>query len=77
MKKIKNLNDKQALEAMVELLATKVKLGTAYVADPETGYYTHQFLVLSAGGVEAKSPPSPLPHPLMPAPSGIPAEELN
>lgn len=64
--KIKKLNDKQCLEVFQELLATRVRLGTAYIADPESGVLTHQLLLITCGDIKVQSAPEPLVVPLMP-----------
>ena len=64
--KIKKLTDQQCLDFFQELLATRVKLGTAYVADPDTGVLTHQVLLITAGDIKVQSVPEPLAYPLMP-----------
>lgn len=64
--KIKKMTDEQALKAFSELLATRVKLGTAYVSDPETGVLTHQLLLITCGDLKLQSAPEALVVPLMP-----------
>lgn len=64
--KIKKLTDQQCLDFFQELLATRVKLGTAYVADAETGVLTHQVILITAGDIKVQSAPEPLTVPLMP-----------
>lgn len=64
--KIKKLTDQQCLDFFQELLATRVKLGTAYVADAETGVLTHQVILVTIGDIRVESPPEPLIVPLMP-----------
>lgn len=66
MKKIANMNNSQALKLFTELLATRVKMGTAYVSDPETGVLTHQLLLITCGDLKVQSAPEPLVVPLMP-----------
>jgi len=64
--KIEQLTDQQCLDFFRELLATRIKLGTAYVADPETGVLTGQIILLTCGDITAQSLPEPLTYPLMP-----------
>ena len=64
--KIKKLTDQQCLDFFQELLATRVKLGTAYVADAETGVLTHQVILITAGDIKVQSSPEALAVPLMP-----------
>lgn len=64
--KIKKMTDAQALAAFSELLATRVRLGTAYVSDPETGVLTHQLLLITCGDLKLQSSPEALVVPLMP-----------
>jgi hypothetical protein len=64
--KIKKMTDEQALAAFSELLATRVRLGTAYVSDPETGVLTHQLILITCGDLRVQSAPEPLVVPLMP-----------
>lgn len=64
--KIKKMNDTQCLELFQELLATRVKMGTAYIADPETGVLTHQLLLITCGDLKFQSSPEALVVPLMP-----------
>ena len=69
--KIKKMNDKQCLEAFQELLATRIKLGTAYISNPESGVLTHQLLLITCGDIKVQSSPEPLVVPLMPV---VPSE---
>ena len=64
--KIKKMTDEQCLETCQELLATRVRLGTAYIADPETGVLTHQLILITCGDIKVQSAPEPLMVPLMP-----------
>ena len=64
--KIKKMTNEQALNAFSELLATRIKLGTAYVSDPETGVLTHQLLLITCGDLKFQSSPEALVVPLMP-----------
>lgn len=64
--KIKKMNDMQCLEAFQELLATRIKLGTAYISDPESGVLTHQLLLITCGDIKVQSSPEPIVVPLMP-----------
>ena len=64
--KIKKMTDEQALKTFSELLATRIKLGTAYVSDPETGVLTHQLLLITCGDLKLQSSPEALAVPLMP-----------
>lgn len=64
--KIKKLNDKQCLELFQELLADRIKIGTAYVTDEQTGVLTHQVLIITAGDVKVQSAPEKLRYPLLP-----------
>ncbi len=59
-------SDNYALSIMNSLLAKKVKLGVAYIQDPDSGVLTHSFVVLSAGELKSSSDPEILPYPLMP-----------
>jgi hypothetical protein len=40
-------------------------LAVAYVTDPETGYITHNYIVLAAGDMKITSMPEPLDPPFM------------
>ena len=64
--KIKKLTDQQCLDFFQELLATRIKLGTAYVADPSNGVLTHQVILITAGDLKVQSAPEPLLYPLLP-----------
>lgn len=64
--KIKKMTDAQALATFSELLATRVRLGTAYVSEPETGVLTHQLLLITCGDLKVQSAPEALVVPLMP-----------
>lgn len=64
--KIKKMTDAQCLATFSELLATRVRLGTAYVSDPETGVLTHQMLLITCGDQKLQSAPEALIVPLMP-----------
>lgn len=64
--KIKKMTDEQALAFFSELLATRVRLGTAYVSDPATGVLTHQLILITCGDLHVQSAPEPLVVPLMP-----------
>lgn len=64
--KIKKMTDEQALAFFSELLATRVRLGTAYVSDPETGVLTHQLILITCGELAVQSSPEKLAVPLMP-----------
>ena len=66
MKKIKKLTDQQCIDLTLELIATRVKIGLAFVTDPETGILTHQVLVLTCGDSRLQSPPEEMAVPLMP-----------
>lgn len=69
--KIKKMTDTQCLELFQELLASRVKMGTAYISNPETGILTHQLLLITCGDIKVQSAPEPLTVPLMPV---IPAD---
>ena len=64
--KIKKMTDEQCLSLFSELLATRVRLGTAYVSNPETGVLTHQLILINCGDLAVQSAPEPLAVPLMP-----------
>lgn len=64
--KIEEFTDEQCIELFQELLAKRIKLGTAYVQDPESGILTHQFLVMTCGEERLHSASEPLALPLMP-----------
>lgn len=64
--KIKKLTDQQCLDLFQELLATRIKLGTAYVADAETGVLTHQVILITSGDLKVQSKPEQLMYPLLP-----------
>jgi hypothetical protein len=66
MKKIKKMTDQQCMELVLELIATRVKIGLAFASDPETGILTHQILVLTCGETRMQSPPEKMLVPLMP-----------
>lgn len=63
---IENLTDEQALEVLKQLLASKLKIGMAYVPDPTTGVLTHQILMIKVGDLEMHSGPEKMEVPLMP-----------
>lgn len=64
--KIKKMTDGQCMEIFQKLIASRVKLGTAYVSDPDTGVLTHQLLLITCGEISVQSSPEPLMYPLMP-----------
>lgn len=64
--KIKKMTDEKCLEVFQELLGSRVKIGTAYVGDPDTGVLTHQVLLITCGDLRVQSAPEPLAYPLLP-----------
>lgn len=60
------MTDTDCLGVMQELLASRVRVGTAYTQDFDTGVLTHQMLTLECGDLRAVSAPEPLIQQLMP-----------
>jgi hypothetical protein len=63
LSKIDKLTDKKCLEQFLEYLKERVKVGTAYIQDPETKFLTHQMLVFQCGDLETATAPDQLTSP--------------
>jgi hypothetical protein len=63
---LSEMTDEQCMDSFQEFLKERVKLGTAYVTDEETGLLTHQILVIEIGELMAQSTPEELTYPFQP-----------
>jgi hypothetical protein len=63
---VAEMNDEQCLGLVQELLATRIKLGVAYLANQDTGILTHQIMTVECGDFQARSEPALMAFPLMP-----------
>lgn len=63
---LSEMTDEQCMDTFQEFLKERIKLGTAYVTDEETGLLTHQILVIECGDFRAQSEPEQLTYPFQP-----------
>lgn len=63
---LSDMTDEQCMDTFQEFLKERIKLGTAYVNDEETGLLTHQILVIECGDLRAQSEPEQLSYPFKP-----------
>lgn len=63
---LSDMTDEQCMDTFQEFLKERIKLGTAYVNDEETGLLTHQILVIECGDLRAQTPPEELSYPFKP-----------
>lgn len=61
------LDDKECVAIVLELLRDRIQIDTAFVQDFASGILTHQVLILRCGDEETASSPEPLSTPLVPA----------
>jgi hypothetical protein len=74
---IEKLTDEECLALMLELLATRVKLGTAYIKDEASELLTHQVLLLHCGELKTQTAPNKLSVNLLPVEDVLKERTVN